>query len=110
MHWKRWNRHGDPEHVEVVQLHGATIEERLLARIEETDDGCWVWTGAQQGAGYGMLRVDGEGASAHRLAHEEWIGPIPDGLEIDHLCRVRLCINPEHLEAVTHLENMRRRP
>jgi hypothetical protein len=67
-------------------------------------DGCWEWMGGKQWGGYGLFR----GACAHRLFYELLVGPIPAGLEIDHLCRNRSCVRPTHLEPVTHLENMRR--
>ena len=76
----------------------------LLDRVRWTESGCWEWTGAHTKAGYAAIR-DGY---LHRLSYEHFIGPIPDGLEIDHLCRNRGCCNPLHLEAVTHAENMRR--
>lgn len=70
---------------------------------------CWVWTGAHNPKGYGLVgRDDGESSAIHRRMYELHIGPIPDGLELDHLCRVRDCCNPAHLEAVTHAENCRR--
>lgn len=65
---------------------------------------CWTWKGHKQKDGYGVYGK----FLAHRIAHELFIGPIPVGLEIDHTCRVRSCVNPAHLEAVTHLENIRR--
>ena len=77
-------------------------------------DDCWVWTAGQKSNGYGSFavgsRTDGSRrqVSAHRFAYEASVGPIPDGLELDHLCRVPLCVNPGHLEPVTHRENMRR--
>ncbi len=72
---------------------------------------CWLWTAARYPNGYGTIRIDGTPGrmvSAHRLAYEKLIGPIPEGLEIDHLCRQRSCVNPAHLEPVTHAENVRR--
>ena len=81
---------------------------RLIERSERTDTGCLRWAGAHTPKGYGQMRHEGRTQAVHRLAHEAWIGPIPDGYEVDHLCGVRDCIEPTHLEAVTHAENVRR--
>lgn len=77
----------------------------LLTKLEDkilVGDECWEWTGAKSG-GYGSLKVDGRMAKAHRLVYELLVGPIPEGLELDHLCR-----KASHLEPVTHAENVRR--
>lgn len=82
---------------------------RLWSRVDKSaPGGCWLWTGGLSAAGYGRIRVDGTLHYTHRFVYEHEVGPIPAGLEIDHLCRVRSCCNPEHLEAVTHGENVRR--
>ncbi len=73
-----------------------------------TREHCWLWTGETAGNGYGRVKIGGQNLAAHRLAYEWLVGPIPDGLEIDHLCSVRNCVNPTHLEAVTHKENTMR--
>ena len=74
--------------------------------------GCWLWTASTKGNGYGQFGVgsgaDRKNLQAHRASYEFYVGPIPPGLEIDHLCRVRSCVNPAHLEPVTPLENTRR--
>ena len=70
--------------------------------------GCWEWTAAKTANGYGNFGVEGKFRSAHRFAYELLIGPISEGLHLDHLCRVRNCVNPDHLEPVTNLENIYR--
>ena len=83
--------------------------ERFLAKFEIAESGCWIWTAGRNSDGYGTFN-DGvrRGVGAHRFAYLHYVGPIPEGLELDHLCRVRSCVNPDHLEAVTHAENIRR--
>ncbi len=99
-----------------------TLEEKLLSCYEVQGE-CWVLnkyfgdaSGTQRqtdGIGYPRIphKVNGKRVrfSAHRTAYEIWVGPIPDGHEVDHTCHNKLCINPAHLEAVTHPENLRRR-
>lgn len=82
------------------------LEQRFWAKVEKTE-GCWFWLAATP-CGYGLIWVDGAYRPAHRVSYEWVHGPIPDGLELDHLCRNPSCVNPEHLEAVTHQENARR--
>lgn len=81
------------------------FDERYL-RNGET--GCWEWQGPRGGGGYGKLRVNNRYVSAHRWAYERVNGPVPTGMTLDHLCRNRLCCNPEHLEVVTNAVNVRR--
>lgn len=71
-------------------------------------DLCIPWWGRMHTAGYGVLSLRGREVYAHRMVYEECFGLIPAGLQIDHLCRNRACVNPAHLEPVTHLENQRR--
>lgn len=86
----------------------ATVEERLRLRIVEAPSGCWIWVGAQNGNGYGRIQINKVGAYAHRVSYETFVGPIPPGYQIDHLCRRTLCVKPEHLQAVTPSVNVRR--
>jgi hypothetical protein len=75
--------------------------DRVLARSFETPEGCWVYTGARARGGYGFVRVHGKNLYAHRVTYEALRADIPPGLQIDHLCRNRACVNPWHLEPVT---------
>lgn len=74
----------------------------------ETDEDCWLWNGATQATGYGICRHEGKTRRAHRVVYTLLVGEIPEGLHLDHLCRVRSCVNPKHLEPVTNAENGRR--
>ena|SRR5579885_311897 len=79
----------------------------IREKIAVNEDGCWLWTGALS-EGYGRQRVRDFVYLAHRLVYELLVEPIPEGFDIDHLCRVRRCVNPAHLEPVTRAENLRR--
>ena len=91
-------------------MNRTPLADRLWAKVDKTET-CWLWTGARTRLGYGQIGhggQDGKVVVVHRVAYELLVGPIPEGLELDHLCHVRRCVNPAHLEPVTHLENMRR--
>lgn len=104
-HYGRWKYWGDP-------LGGQkTLEQRFWEKVsKDGPGGCWLWTANLSGGGYGNFHLDGRERVAHRLAYEWLVGPIPEGLDLDHLCRVRRCVNPAHLEPVTRRENVLRSP
>lgn len=86
-----------------------SVIDRLEQRImRDPNSGCWIWTGTLNPYGYGVIVVGKKNKQAHRLMFELARGPIPDGLVIDHLCRNRCCVNPQHLEPVSAAENTRR--
>jgi hypothetical protein len=85
------------------------LRERLFSRlIIDQETGCLLWTGGTAKFGYGRVSVNGYPQHVHQVMYEMFVGPVPDGLELDHLCRVPRCASPAHLEAVTHKVNMLR--
>lgn len=76
-----------------------------MAKTLSGPGGCWLWTGRLDRNGYGRITHEGKSREAYRVAYEEFVGPIPVGLHLDHLCRVRRCINPQHLEPVPPIVN-----
>ncbi len=121
MHYARWNNHGDP--LAPVGIRGDDTA-RFWSKVDKRGpDDCWLWTGTiLKDSGYAVLTVAGKVRSAHRFAYELLVGPIPDGLTIDHTCHSRnlascaggptcahrRCVNPAHLEPVTAVENSQR--
>lgn len=85
------------------------IGPRLWPRVVVTP-GCWLWTGAQTSDGYGRFTLNNRTVGVHRLTYELLVGPIPEGMQLDHLCRVPQCCNPAHLEPVTPRLNTHRSP
>lgn len=87
------------------------VLDRLIEKLHVDERGCWLYTGAKTAAGYGSIglgrRQDGTD-TVHRVIWQELIGPIPEGMWVDHLCQVRHCCNPDHLELVVPGENTRR--
>lgn len=87
--------------------HSETLK-RFLKHVDKSADGCWHWIGSKNRKGYGHFLWHGVGPMAHRCAWTLLRGPIPEKLQVDHLCKVRSCVNPDHMELVTLQENVRR--
>jgi len=85
------------------------LKDRILEKTDRSGE-CWLWLGSRYLSGYGMLSIKSRATPAHRVSYQEFVGRIPEGFQIDHLCRVRHCVNPNHLEPVTQQENLRRAP
>lgn len=96
------------------------LSANFFSKVRFETSGCWIWTGATWGPPgypkhkYGTMRIPGENCfrkkiCAHKYAYETIFAPVPEGFELDHTCENKLCVNPHHLEVVTHAENIRRR-
>jgi DNA-binding transcriptional regulator YiaG len=157
-HYKRWQRHGDPEAGQALRepgrtckakdceepakrlgwcfrhyhrhlggkdpdeptWHDKTLTERFWEKVDKNGPApawrpelgpCWVWVRGKTGAGYGTFGIGGgEIELAHRWSYMTEVGPIPEGTELDHLCRNRACVRPDHLDPVSHGTNMKRSP
>ena len=88
-------------------MSAADAPQRFWKQTDTTGE-CWRWLGGKTISGYGQLSVHYRKVLAHRFAYELLVAPIPEGMEIDHLCHERDCVNPAHMEVVTHAENVRR--
>lgn len=84
-----------------------TIPERFWKKVDITPY-CWLWTGAVSSTGYSNFWIFHKYLTGHRYLYTQWVGEIPEGLDLDHLCRNRSCVNPAHLEPVTRSENVLR--
>lgn len=104
-HYYRWRATGSTGSA-TIQDRTLSIAERFWARVDASGD-CWVWTASCDHKGYGQFSPGGgvKTQRAHRWAWEHLVGPIPDRMVIDHLCRVRRCVNPDHLRITTSGEN-----
>lgn len=110
LHYIRWRNHGDPLITE--RIYGDDVG-RFWSKVDKTGPippdaphlgRCWIWL-TKSNAPYGDFRVGHRTIKAYRFAYELLIGPVPAGLDLDHLCRITLCVNPDHLEPVTRAEN-----
>lgn len=106
-HYDRWRAHGDPLVTKRPELADTPLQRLRRAAVVGEPDQCWPANECDRG-GYGRVRWRNKTYRAHRFAYEIMVGPIPDGFELDHLCGNRRCVNPAHLEPVTHQENVRR--
>lgn len=94
----------------VNKMRPSLIERFEEKYIPEPNSGCWLWVGADNANGHGQMTIGNKRVYAHRFSYEYFCDKIPDGMEIDHLCRVRCCVNPIHLEPVTRSQNIKRSP
>jgi len=104
-------------HSNAGKPHAWSFERRVMSKVLVARNGCWVWTGAAHNKsmgqrGYGQIKIVTKGIQkrwfAHRYVYTQVVGPIPAGMQIDHLCRNTMCVNPKHLQAVTPRANVRR--
>lgn len=120
-HHQRWLTTGDPQADKPLRPMRRTPRSDVLGRFEFFVDRngpiapvmgtpCWTWTGQHNPGGYARFPIKRRQLMAHRWSYEHFVGPIPDGLTLDHLCRQPGCVNPDHLEPVTMAENTRRAP
>ena len=108
-HWARWKANGDPDVPRQVGQRRISREVLFWRKVNfDTPTGCWEWMGGKDWDGYGMAQAAGRSCRSSRMAYIYLIGPIPSGLQLDHLCRVVSCVNPWHLEPVTPKENRQR--
>lgn len=122
MHYERWHRHGDPlTTLRRPPVRGGTALERCVQLIRFEESGCWTWTGQIAGNGYGRFAHEGSSLAAHRVVYELLVGPIPEAMTLDHTCHNlaasrsecsegndclhRRCVNPDHLEPKTSVQN-----
>ena len=110
-HYRRWRRRGTTDHIRrgddpLLGILDDDALNRFFAKVEIGD--CWLWVGLLDEDGYGRHAHFWQVHRAHRWLYEYLVGPVPDGLQLDHLCRVRHCVNPDHLEPVTGAGNLRR--
>lgn len=104
-HYSRWRKNGDP--LASKPRTKRPLGERFWEKVDASGV-CWEWTKGKNDKGYGSFRLEGKTRGAHKVAWELLMGPVPAGLDLDHLCRNHACVNPDHLEPVTRRENVLR--
>lgn len=92
----------------LIPPHDAKVLERFWTKVDKSGE-CWTWMAQRGHYGHGIFKLDGKSVLAHRVSHELSIGPIPQGLVIDHICHNPSCVNPAHLRAVSQKQNMENR-
>lgn len=112
-HYMRWYRHGDvmgEVPIDTLRVQGLPMRDRFLRHVDVSagPDACWPWLARRSADGYGRVYDGRRTAEAHRISYALFVGPIPPKATLDHLCRVRACVNPAHLEPVSIQENIRR--
>ena len=105
MHYRRLKRYGSPLRTKAVQYHGLSVKDRLLKRVRKSDE-CWLWVGAINPKGYGMMSIKSHPRLSHRISWEVHNGPIPEGMFVLHKCDTPLCVRPEHLFLGRQIDNM----
>lgn len=103
-HYYRWRRNGDPLTVRIIV---GDDKKRILSSIKKSKAGCWVWQKTIHAGGYGIVSLRGKHEMAHRAAWKVLVGEIPEGMQLNHTCHNRACINPDHLYLGTQIDNMR---
>lgn len=103
-HYQRWCKHGDANYDRAAHLASA-VPARFWAKVERDEGGCWRWLGVMNDSGYGLLGVGARNVRAHRLSWELHNTPVPDGMQVDHMCRNRGCVNPSHLRLASPKQN-----
>lgn len=106
-HYDRWWKHGDPTKTLTPMRIDGTVEYRFWSKVDKSET-CWLWTAGRNLQGYGRFTELYGTRLAHRISWEMLVGPIPEWLELDHLCRTPACVRPSHLEPVTSRVNVLR--
>ena len=104
MHYMRWKRHGDPH---ITLKNHPPIERFMRHIIISANTDCWIWQKARDKDGYGLFKANRKDYRAHRWIFDQINGKIPQGKQISHLCHNKPCVNPDHMEATTHTQNLR---